>query len=86
MITLYTTPNCPRCRALKKWLEQRGIDFVERNLSDPKVMTDLIMRDVYVFTAPLLEVNGRLYSERELFENSGSLKEEFLKAVLKEVA
>ncbi len=31
-ITLYTTPTCPDCRALKKWLAEEGIDYEEKNL------------------------------------------------------
>lgn len=26
-ITVYTKPGCPPCRATKKWLDNRGVDY-----------------------------------------------------------
>lgn len=36
-VTVYTTPTCPDCRALKQWLGERGIPYEERDLTDPAV-------------------------------------------------
>lgn len=36
-VTIYTTPTCPDCRALKQWLGDRGIPYEERDLTDPAV-------------------------------------------------
>jgi len=32
MVELYTTPSCSSCRKAKKWLEEFGIPYVEKNL------------------------------------------------------
>ncbi len=33
-ITLYTTPTCPWCGKLKDYLEQRGVDYQEIDVSE----------------------------------------------------
>lgn len=32
-ILVYTSPGCPDCAALKAWLKERGLGYVERDLS-----------------------------------------------------
>jgi len=32
MIELYTTPSCVSCRKAKKWLDDHGIQYVEKNI------------------------------------------------------
>jgi len=34
-ILIYTTPGCPDCGALKQWLNERGLTYEERDLSQP---------------------------------------------------
>ncbi len=36
-VVVYTTPTCVYCHALMAWLEEKGIAFDERDLSDEKV-------------------------------------------------
>jgi glutaredoxin len=33
-VVIYTTPTCPDCRTLKQWLQEQGIPFEERDLSN----------------------------------------------------
>jgi len=85
MVTVYTTPNCPRCKMLKEWLRSKGVDFEEKNLDDSEVMADLIVRNIYILSAPALEVDGKVYGEDALF-HSETLNEEFLSKILEEKA
>lgn len=39
-VIIYTTPTCPDCRQLKSWLQQAGVAFEERDLSDPEIMEE----------------------------------------------
>ena len=32
MVKIYTTPSCSSCRKAKKWLEENGIDYQEKNI------------------------------------------------------
>lgn len=52
---------------LKKWLRGMNIEFDERNLEDVEVMTDLIMRNVFILSAPALEVGGECYRADQIF-------------------
>ena len=36
-VVLYTTPTCPDCHAVKRWLADQGVPFEERDLSDPQI-------------------------------------------------
>ena len=57
MITLYTT-HCPKCKVIEKKLAQKNIQYVE--VSDVKKMTELGFK-----SAPILEVDGRIYTFKE---------------------
>lgn len=39
-VVIYTTPTCPDCHALKRWLEASGIPYEERDLTDRAVMDE----------------------------------------------
>ncbi len=40
LLTIYTTPTCPDCHALKAWLDREGILYDERDLTDQAVMEE----------------------------------------------
>ncbi|GGA43329.1 glutaredoxin family protein [Pelagibacterium lentulum] len=40
MLTIYSTPTCPDCRALKDWLDSEGVSYEVRDLSDQAVMEE----------------------------------------------
>ena len=54
-VTVYSTPTCPDCRTLKAWLGRNGIDYTERDLTDPAVM-DEAKRRFGVRVAPITEI------------------------------
>lgn len=67
-VVVYTSDGCPRCTLLKEWLKDRNTEFEEKNLENTNVMTDLVMRDLVVLSAPALEVGGVVYTEDQIFE------------------
>jgi glutaredoxin len=78
-VVVYTTSGCPRCDMLKKWLKNKNTTFVEKNLEDSDVMTDLVMRNFVVMSAPALEVDGMVYTDSQIFENNGLINPNFSK-------
>ena len=56
-ITLYTT-HCPKCPVIEKKLAQKDILYTE--VSDVQKMTQLGFH-----SAPVLEVDGRIYNFKE---------------------
>jgi len=67
-VAVYTSDGCHRCILLKKWLKDRKKEFEEKNLDDTNVMTDLIMRNLVVLSAPALEVRNVVYTEDQIFD------------------
>lgn len=59
-ITLYTTPTCPDCHALKTWLAKRDLTYQERDLSDPAV-SDEAKRRYGVRVAPITVVGDQFF-------------------------
>lgn len=54
-VTLWTTPTCPDCRALKAWLDGDGVPYAERDLTDPGTM-DEAKRCFGVRVAPITQI------------------------------
>jgi glutaredoxin len=78
-IVVYTTSGCTRCGMLKKWLKNKNTTFEEKNLEDSDVMTDLVMRNFVVLSAPAIELDGTVYTDNEIFEDNGLIKPDFSK-------
>jgi glutaredoxin len=78
-VVVYTTSGCTRCDLLKKWLKNKYTNFEEKNLEDSDVMTDLVMRNFVVMSAPAVEIDGTVYTDSEIFEGNGSLNPDFSK-------
>lgn len=51
MITIYTTSTCPKCKILKKKLDEKGIAYEEFNDEDE-------MQRMGILSVPVLEVDG----------------------------
>ncbi|MFA5363989.1 MAG: glutaredoxin family protein [Candidatus Bathyarchaeia archaeon] len=78
-VVVYTTSGCNRCDMLKKWLKNKNAAFEEKNLEDSDVMTDLVMRNFVVMSAPAIEIDGEVYTDNEIFENDGLIKPDISK-------
>ena len=76
-VVVYTSSGCPRCDMLKKWLKNKDADFEEKNLGDVDVMTDLVMRNFVVLSAPAIEIKGVVYTENQIFESNGLVNQNF---------
>ena len=59
-VLIYTTPTCPDCHALKRWLSQQGIDYEERDLTDPRIAEEAKTR-TGVRAAPITIVGQIFY-------------------------
>ena len=66
--TLYSTPTCPKCKQVKKALEDAGKDFQEMDMSSPAGLTELRVEGVFTTSAPVLFIGGVFYLESDLFE------------------
>ena len=55
---VYTLDECPNCKACKKLLTEKGIEFEEQDMSNPDIRTDLNMDDIFPMSAPVIKLNG----------------------------
>jgi glutaredoxin len=53
-----TTPTCPDCATLKRWLSSQGIHFVERDLTNPRIANEA-RRRTGLRIAPITLVDGK---------------------------
>ena len=51
MITIYTTQTCPKCKILKKKLQEKGIEYQEFNDEDE-------MHRMGILSVPVMDVDG----------------------------
>ena len=51
MITIFTTETCPKCRILKKKLEDKGIEYTE-------VTDEEKLRQMDILSVPVMTVDG----------------------------
>jgi glutaredoxin 3 len=59
-ILLYTTPYCGYCRAAKRLLTSKGLDFTEIDVSDDLgLREEMISRTNGVRTVPQIFIHGR---------------------------
>ena len=77
-IVVYTSNGCTKCAMLKEWLKSREKEFEEKDLENVDVMTDLVMRDEVVLSAPALEVEATIFGEDEIFDTNGRLNGKLL--------
>lgn len=78
MLTIYTAPSCTSCRKALQWLDEHGIPYNERNLSQGKLSMDelrqiLMMTDEG--TADIISTRSNAYRNLKIDINELSLSE-----------
>lgn len=61
MIIIYTTKNCPDCKALKAFLDANNIEYEEKNLENENVMADLVMENIASQSAPIIKIGNSFF-------------------------
>ena len=61
-IILYTSSQCPMCKEVKKFLEDLGIPYEERNAQE---YANYLLSKGFI-TVPLVEVDGVIYRVHSL--------------------
>lgn len=57
-IELFTTPTCPDCAILKRWLEAQGLAYIERDLRKPQIADEARSR-TGLRIAPITIIDGK---------------------------
>ncbi|WP_445379383.1 glutaredoxin family protein [Pseudochrobactrum asaccharolyticum] len=72
-LLIYTTPTCPDCHALKRWLAQQKIAYEERDLTDPLIAEEAKTR-TGVRVAPISIVGDQVFYGTFLSQKPGLMK------------
>lgn len=60
MIKVYSTPSCPYCVTLKKFLQDKGIEFESADVSqDQKELQEMIDKSGQM-GVPVIDINGQI--------------------------
>ena len=60
MIKVYSTPTCPYCVTLKKFLKEKGVEFADIDVSaDEKELQEMIDKSGQM-GVPVVEINGQI--------------------------
>jgi len=83
ILKVYTTQICPKCRRLKNFLFDKGIEFEVMDMEDANTMTELFSHGVYTFNAPVLQIENAFLLTETMF-NGVDLREDFIMKTIKE--
>lgn len=67
-LQLFTSNNCPRCKTLKQFLRERGVQFEERDIAEPEHRVDALLNEIYEI--PGLILGNRVLRAEQMFEGS----------------
>jgi glutaredoxin len=60
-ITLYTTPGCSACAALKRYLQHKGLSFEEKDISQDRAALAEMQRHAGVRIAPVTVIGEHAF-------------------------
>jgi glutaredoxin 3 len=70
-VTLYSTPVCPYCLALKNLLEDREIKFEEKDVSSDQKALERIIEKTGAKGVPVIEIDEEFvvgFDKKKIFE------------------
>ncbi len=77
-VTIYSTPTCPYCKLTKDFLDDRGVDYTEIDVSaDPAKANEMVKKSGQM-GVPVVDIDGKIivgWNKSALAETLG-LKEE----------
>ncbi len=60
MIKIYSTPSCVYCSALKKFLNERGLEFEDINVAQNKEALKEMVDKSGQMGVPVVDINGQI--------------------------
>ena len=59
-VKVYSTPSCPKCKALKKFLSEKGVEYTEINVAgDPAAAQEMIEKSGQM-AVPVVDIGGTI--------------------------
>lgn len=67
IVRLYTTKSCTKCPQVRAWLSKNDIGYDEVDMSTGKWMAELRFNEVFVLSAPVLQIDDRFFTSLDMF-------------------
>lgn len=61
MITVYTTPTCPRCKQVKEWLKEKQVEFNEIDVSENQEAAQMMIQLTDQMGVPVTVVGEQFF-------------------------
>lgn len=77
-IKLYTWPHCPYCIGAKKFLDERGLEYIDVDIYKDNEMRRQLQRKTNHYSVPFIFIGDTFiggFSELKEIDFSGKLKE-----------
>lgn len=58
-ITIYTSPSCSHCQALKKWLQEKSLSFTEKDVIGNESNRDFIVQKTDQMEIPVIIITDQ---------------------------
>ena len=59
-ITIYSSPSCPPCHAVKDFLDEKGVDYTVYDVSQDKEKAREMMQKSGGMAVPTLDIDGEI--------------------------
>ena len=69
MVTIYTTPTCPYCKAAKAFLKKKGVSFTEKDVSENESNAKEMEEKSEQRSVPVIDIDGKIlidFDEKKL--------------------
>lgn len=60
MITVYTTPTCGFCHAVKEYFKQKGVKYQEKDLTKDQEAAKWVFNNTGQLAVPVIDMNGTI--------------------------
>lgn len=68
-VIIYTTPTCPFCKMVRKFLDDNSIEYEEKDISIDKDAQGEVIEKADMMVAPVIDIDGEIiigYDENEM--------------------
>lgn len=71
-VTVYSKKDCPNCDKLKGLLSKENIEYNIAKIDTPAALTELMMKNVSIMSAPVLQIGDKFHTLNDMASYSDS--------------
>lgn len=60
IVTIYTTPTCAFCHMAKEYFKDKGIEYIERDLTSDAEAYEFVVNEVGQAVTPIIAINDTI--------------------------